>query len=87
MLSLEEALRKMTSLPAQKLRLAQKGLIATGYDADLVIFDPEAIMDTSTYEDPRSFPKGIEWVLVNSQVVLEKGSPTGRTPGRVVRNR
>ncbi|KIX13455.1 amidohydrolase family protein [Dethiosulfatarculus sandiegensis] len=87
LLSLEEAVRKMTSLPAQKFGLAQKGLIATGYDADLVIFDPETIIDTSTYEDPRSFPKGIEWVLANGQVVLEKGSPTGRTPGRVVRNR
>jgi N-acyl-D-amino-acid deacylase len=86
-LTLEEAVRKMTSLPAQKLRLAKKGLIATGYDADLVIFDPETIIDASTYENPRSFPKGILWVLVNGQVVVENGRPTGRTPGRVLRSR
>ena len=86
-LTLEEAIRKMTSLPAEKLRLKTKGLLAPNYDADVTIFDPETTIDTATYEEPRQHPTGIEWVIVNGQVVVEKGRHTGARPGRTVRER
>jgi N-acyl-D-aspartate/D-glutamate deacylase len=85
-LSWEEAVRKMTSLPARKLRLKNKGLIAEHYDADLVVFDPATVIDTSTYENPRSFPKGIDWVVVNGQVVVKAGEHTGVRNGRTIRD-
>jgi N-acyl-D-amino-acid deacylase len=86
-LSLEEAVRKMTSLPAAKLRLKGKGLIAENYDADITVFDPDTIIDKGTYENPRQFPSGIECVIVNGQVVVEKGKHTSATPGRTIRTR
>jgi N-acyl-D-amino-acid deacylase len=86
-LSLEDAVRKMTSLPAEKLRLKTKGVIAEGYDADITIFNPESIIDKATYENPREFSSGIERVIVNGQVVVENGKHTGATPGRTIRNR
>jgi N-acyl-D-amino-acid deacylase len=86
-LSLEEAIRKMTSLPAEKLRLKRKGCIAENYDADLTIFDANAIIDRGTYKNPKQFPSGIEWVIVNGEVVVEKGSHTGARPGRTIRTR
>jgi N-acyl-D-aspartate/D-glutamate deacylase len=84
-LSIEEAVRKMTSNPAQKLRLKNKGLIAQNYDADITIFDPDKIIDTATYSDPRQFPGGMGWVIVNGEVVVEKGVHTHARPGRVIR--
>jgi len=86
-LRLEEAIRKMTSLPAQNLRLRTKGVLAAGYDADLVVFDPAAIAETATYEEPRQYPAGIGWVLVNGIPVVAEGSHTGERPGRAVRTR
>ncbi len=86
-MSWEEAVRKMTSLPAQKLRLKMKGVIAEQYDADLVVFDPETVIDRSTYEDPRQYPDGIEWVVVNGEVVVENAAHTGKRPGRAIRSR
>lgn len=86
-LGLEEAVRKMTSLPAEKLRLKRKGLLAEGYDADITIFDPEVIIDTATFEEPRQHPPGIDWVLVNGVPVVERGRHTGARPGRAVRSR
>jgi N-acyl-D-amino-acid deacylase len=87
MLSVEEAVRKMTSLPASKLRLKGKGVIAENYDADITIFDPDTIIDNATYENPRQFSSGIEWVIVNGQVVVEEGEHTNATPGRTIRLR
>ena len=84
-MSWEEAVRKMTSLPARKLRLKKKGLIAEQYDADIVIFDPETVVDTSTYEYPRTFPDGIDWVIVNGVVVVKNGVHTGARPGKTIR--
>ncbi len=86
-LSLEEAVRKMTSLPAEKLRLRGKGVIAENHDADITIFDPDTVIDNATYEDPRRFSTGIEWVIVNGQVVVEKGKHTSAAPGRTIRTR
>ena len=68
-LCLEEAVRKMTSLPARKLRLKNKGMIAERYDADIVVFDPATVIDTSTYEAPRNFPVGIDSGLRNHEKV------------------
>ncbi|MFA6472346.1 MAG: D-aminoacylase [Candidatus Latescibacterota bacterium] len=84
-LRLEDAIRKMTSLPAEKLQLKSKGVIAEGYDADLVIFDPDTVIDTATYENPRQYPLGIFWVVVNGEVVVEEGKHTGAAPGKTIR--
>ena len=86
-LGLEEAVRKMTSAPAQKLRLKSKGVLASGMDADVTVFRPETVIDRATYDDPRQFSPGIEWVMVNGQVVVERGTHTGARPGRTVRSR
>jgi len=85
LLSLEEAVRKMTSFPANRLNLKGRGLIRKGYFADLVIFDEARINDKATYENPRQFPKGIEYVIVNGQVLLEKGSLRPIKAGKVLR--
>jgi len=82
---LEEAVRKMTSLPAATLNLPDRGSIAAGKWADLVIFDPAAVRDTATFENPFSYPQGIDTVIVNGQVVLDEGTHTGTRPGRVLR--
>jgi N-acyl-D-amino-acid deacylase len=86
-LSLEEAVRKMTSLPAEKLRLKNKGIIAENYDADITVFDPNTIIDTATFENPRQFPSGINWVIINGQVVVQDGAHTQAKPGRAIRTR
>jgi N-acyl-D-amino-acid deacylase len=82
---LEEAIRKMTSLPAQTFGLYQKGILREGLDADIVIFDPQTIIDRSTFDDPAQPPAGIEWVIVNGEVAVEHGRVTGATSGRVLR--
>lgn len=84
-LSLEEAIRKMTSLPAEKLRLKCKGIIAEGYDADITLFNLETIADKGTYDDPRQFPVGIKWVLVNGKVVIAEGKHLQTRTGKTVR--
>jgi N-acyl-D-amino-acid deacylase len=73
LLTLEEAVRKMTSFPARRFKLGKRGLIAPGYVADLVVFDPEKIVDKATYEDPKHFPEGISHVLVNGAKAVEYG--------------
>ena len=82
-LSLPEAIQKMTSLPAQRLFIEKRGLIQEGYYADLTLFDPERIQDTATFDFPQQYPVGIEYVLVNGQVVLEKGRRTSALPGKI----
>ena len=83
-LTLEEAIRKMTSWPATRMRLARRGMIAEGYQADVVIFDYDRIQDRSTYEQPLLYPEGIDYVLVNGQVVIDHGKHTGARPGQVL---
>jgi len=84
-LTLENAIRKMTSLPAQKLRLRDRGLIREGMWADITIFNPKTVIDTATYPEPHQYPKGVEYVLVNGKVVIDKGEHTGKLPGRALR--
>ncbi len=84
-LSLEEAVRKMTSLPAKRFGLKNKGLIKEGYDADLVLFRAESINESATYTDCFAKNQGIEKVIVKGQVVIENNQFTGKYPGRVIR--
>jgi N-acyl-D-aspartate/D-glutamate deacylase len=84
-LRLEDAVRKMTSLNAAKLGLVDRGLLRPGCWADLTLFDPERVLDKATYEKPFQYPEGIEYVLVNGQIVLEKGKHTGARPGKALR--
>ncbi len=86
-LGLEEAVRKMTSAPAQKLRMRSKGVLGAGLDADVTVFRAETVIDRATYDDPRQYSPGIEWVIVNGEVVVDKGVHTGARPGRTVRAR
>jgi N-acyl-D-aspartate/D-glutamate deacylase len=86
LLRLEDAVRKMTSLNAAKLGLRDRGLLRAGTFADIAIFDPDRVIDRSTYEDPFQYAEGIEHVIVNGELVLDKGKPTGAKPGRALRH-
>jgi len=83
-LSLPEAIRKMTSWPATRMRLDDRGVIREGVWADVVIFDLDALADEATYEEPTRYPRGIEYVLVNGKVVIDQGRHTGERPGHVL---
>ena len=84
-LTIEDAVRKMTGLPAKNLKIKDRGLLAEGYYADVVIFDPDKIQDHSTFEKPHALSTGVEHVFINGQQVVRGGQHTGATPGRVVR--
>jgi N-acyl-D-aspartate/D-glutamate deacylase len=86
-LRLEDAVRKMTSLNAAKLGISDRGLLRPGNFADLTLFDPERVIDRATYTEPFHYGEGIEYVIVNGQVALEKGKQTKARPGRVLRRR
>jgi len=83
-LTLPEAVRKMTSLPAKRMSLPERGRIEKGKKADLVLFDPAKVIDHSTFADPQKLSEGIRVVLVNGQIVWQDGKPTGARPGRVL---
>lgn len=85
MLTLREAIRKMTSLPAANLKLEKRGRLGPGYFADVVVFNPDSIIDLATYEDPHQYSVGVKHVFVNGVQVLENGEHTRETPGRVLR--
>jgi len=85
LLSLENAIRSITSYPAQTFKIKSKGLLRESMDADIVIFDPDTIIDRSTYSDPHKFPLGIDFVLVNGEIVVEKGEHTGALPGKTLK--
>jgi N-acyl-D-amino-acid deacylase len=82
---LEEAIRRLTSLPATNLRLQRRGLVEREYFADVVVFDPDRIEDHATYDQPHQYATGVEHVAVNGELVLRDGEHTGALPGRVVR--
>ncbi len=86
LVSLPEAIRKMTTLPASRLGLTRRGRIAPGFAADIVCFDPNAVADTATFERPHSYAAGIPHVAVNGKLVIENGGFTGKTPGKVIRD-
>jgi N-acyl-D-amino-acid deacylase len=84
-LTMEEAIRKLTSLPASNLKIKKRGVLQSGYYADLAIFDPAKIQDHATFENPHQYSTGMVHVFVNGTQVLANGEHTGATPGRVVR--
>ena len=83
---LEEAVRKMTSLPAQRFGLTGRGLIRPGMFADITIFSPEAVFDKATYSDPTQHPEGIEFVIVNGQITVKERAHTGSRAGKILRH-
>ena len=86
-LKLEDSVRKMTSLPARRIGLKDRGLIKEGMYADITIFNLDKVMDKATYTDPHKYPEGIEYVLVNGKIVIERGEHTGILAGRALRKR
>jgi N-acyl-D-amino-acid deacylase len=86
-LRLEDAVRKMTSLPANRLGLKDRGLLRVGAKADVVVFNPETINDEATFENPKKYPSGVEQVIVNGVRVIAGGEHTGKRPGVVMRHR
>ena len=83
-IAIEEAIRKMTSLPAEHFKFDHRGLIKPGYAADVTVFDPQSVGDTATFEKPHAFAAGVPYVLVNGVVVVRKGEHTGARPGQVL---
>jgi N-acyl-D-aspartate/D-glutamate deacylase len=84
LLGLEDAVRKMTSLPARRMRFHDRGLLRPGMAADITVFDPERIRDVATFEDPNRYSEGVSYVIVNGRVVLDDGKLTAERPGRVL---
>ena len=83
-LTLEDAIRKFSALPAQRLRLTDRGVLKAGMWADVVIFDPATIHDRATFDNPNQLSEGMEYVLVNGVPVIEEGKMTGALPGKVL---
>jgi N-acyl-D-amino-acid deacylase len=86
-LTVEEAIRKMSYDPLRRVGIHDRGLIREGYAADLVLFDPETVQDQATYEKPKQYPRGIDTVVVNGVVVISDGEHTGERPGRILKGR
>jgi N-acyl-D-amino-acid deacylase len=84
-LRLEDAIRKMTSLNAAKIGIADRGMLHAGMIADVTVFDPKTVIDRATYLEPFHYPEGISVVVVNGRFALEGGKPTGEKAGRVLR--
>ena len=83
-LTLEDAVRRMTSLAAEQFQIRDRGVVREGAFADLVVFDPQTVADTATYEKPHSYPRGIEHVIVNGVPALGPQGLTGKLPGRAL---
>jgi N-acyl-D-aspartate/D-glutamate deacylase len=84
--SFEAAIAKMTGMPAAKLGLRSRGLLREGHFADLAMFDPEAVGDQATFEDPHRYPSGIPYVIINGNVVVDAGQFNSRPAGRILRH-
>jgi N-acyl-D-amino-acid deacylase len=82
---LEAAVRRLSALPAQTLKLDRRGMLQAGFYADVVVFDPDGVQDRATFEKPHQYSVGVRHVLVNGVPVIRAGEHTGATPGRVVR--
>jgi N-acyl-D-aspartate/D-glutamate deacylase len=87
LLSLPDAVRKITAGPARVLGLVDRGLLCEGYRADVTVFDPATVIDRATFDDPGRYPDGIPYVVVNGELVVDGGEHTGATPGLVLRRR
>ncbi len=85
-LTMEEAVRKMTSLPARFLGLQDRGIVREGFWADLVVFNPDTVSSGADYGDPQLHPEGIPYVLVNGEIVVDNGKHTGILAGKILRN-
>jgi N-acyl-D-amino-acid deacylase len=85
LMSWEEAIRRMTSLPASTLRLSDRGVLAAGKAADIVVFDPQSIIDRATFDDPNHYSQGVRYLFVNGKAVVEDGKLTRALPGRALR--
>jgi N-acyl-D-amino-acid deacylase len=85
LITLEEAVRKMTSLPAKRMKLKERGELRGSWAADIVVFDPDIVDDIATYEEPRQYPCGIEYVIVNGEIAAERGRQTAARAGRLLR--
>jgi N-acyl-D-aspartate/D-glutamate deacylase len=83
-LTLEDAIRKMSSFPAQRLGLVDRGLLRPGMKADIAVFDPATVADTATFEKPHAYAVGVSYVVINGQMAVENGSMTSARPGRVL---
>ena len=83
-LTLEEAVRKMSSQTALRLGIHNRGLLTEGYFADITVFDADEIIDKATFEDPHQYAVGVKFVLVNGEIVVENGQHTGRRPGKII---
>src|SRR5207237_10471812 len=83
-LTLDQTVRKVTGLPAERFSLRDRGLLVAGRAADITVFDPDALTDLSTWDNGRVSPSGIAHVIVNGEVVVEDGVPTGSLPGKIV---
>ena len=83
---LEEAIRKMTSMAALRLDIRDRGMLRDGMKADIVLFDPKTVKSPATRHDPKQFPVGIEYVLVNGSIVVDQGRHTGVLAGRALRH-
>jgi N-acyl-D-amino-acid deacylase len=84
---LEEMIKKMTSIPASRFGFEKRGRLQSGHYADLVVFDPDKIADRATWANPQQYPVGVEYVIVNGQVVVEHAEHTGRLPGKILKKR
>jgi N-acyl-D-amino-acid deacylase len=82
LLSLEEAIHKMTGLASRRVGLKERGLLREGYFADIVLFDPEKIQDLSTFTEPNQYPRGITYVIINGEIVVDEGTHTGKLAGK-----
>jgi len=85
LLSLEQAVRKVTSFPVQRFKLGKRGLLVPGYAADLAVFDLDTIADKATFQEPRQFPDGISHVVVGGELTMEHGKHTQARPGGLIR--
>ena len=83
-LSLETAIKKMTSMPAKIMRMDNRGILAANKVADITIFDPKTICDVATFENPHQYSKGIEKVIISGEVIIDQGNHTNKMAGRII---